>query len=90
VIALGGIGAEAGLGSKRGSLVSGTPVELLPGYTFAARYRPPALRLQLLRARDLWLRIDEALIKGAWARWSGDRTELGRGEILVFVPEGGV
>jgi formylmethanofuran dehydrogenase subunit C len=84
VIALGGIGAEAGLGSKRGSLVSGTPVELLPGYEFAARYRPPALRLQLLRARELWLRIDDALINGAWARWSGDWTELGRGEILVF------
>jgi formylmethanofuran dehydrogenase subunit C len=88
VISLGGLGAEAGLGSKRGSLVSGAPVELLPGYALAVRYRPPALRLQLLRARDLWLRIDEAMINGAWARWSGDRTELGRGEILVFDPEG--
>jgi formylmethanofuran dehydrogenase subunit C len=84
VIALGGIGAEAGLGNRRGSLVSGTPVELLPGYAFATRYRPPALRLQLRRARDLWLRIDEALLNGAWARWSGDGTELGRGEILLF------
>jgi formylmethanofuran dehydrogenase subunit C len=84
VIALGGLGPDAGLGSRRGSLVSGRPVELLPSYAFATRYRPPALRLQLLRARELWLRIDEALINGAWARWSGDWTELGRGEILVF------
>jgi formylmethanofuran dehydrogenase subunit C len=89
VIALGGIGAEAGLGSKRGSLVSGTGVDLLPGYAFAARYSPPALRLQLLRARDLRLRIDDAFVNGAWARWSGDRTELGRGEILVFDPKEG-
>jgi formylmethanofuran dehydrogenase subunit C len=84
VIALRGIGAEAGLGNRRGSLVSGAPVEMLPGYTFAARYRPPALRLQLRRARELWLRVDEALMTGVWARWSGDRAELGRGEILVF------
>ena len=84
VIALSGIGAEAGLGNRRGSLVSGTPVELLPGYAFATRYRPPALQLQLRRARDLWLRIEEALLNGAWARWSGDGTELGRGEILIF------
>lgn len=90
VIALGGIGAEAGLGNKRGSLVSGAPVEPLPGYAFAARYRPPALRLQLLRARDLWFRIDDALVDGSWTRWSGDRTELGRGEILMFDPEGGI
>jgi formylmethanofuran dehydrogenase subunit C len=87
VIALGGIGAEAGLGNKRGSLVSGTRIELLPGYAFATRYRPPALRVQLLRARELWLRIDDAHINGTWARWSGDRTELGRGEILIFEPE---
>lgn len=88
VIALGGLGASAGLGNKRGSLVSGTPLQLLPGYAFAARYKPPALRLQLLRARELWLRIDDALINGTWARWSGDRTELGRGEILIFDPKG--
>jgi formylmethanofuran dehydrogenase subunit C len=89
VIAVGGIGAEAGLGNKRGSLVSGAPVELLPGYAFAAHYRPPALRLQLLRARELWLRIDDALVNGSWARWSGDWTELGRGEILIFDEEVG-
>lgn len=88
VIALGGIGAEAGLGNRRGSLVSGTPVELLPSYAFAASYRPPALRLQLRRAREhLWLRVDDAFVNGAWARWSGDRTELGRGEILIFDEE---
>src|SRR5205085_498670 len=89
VIALGGIGAEAGLGNRRGSLVSGKPVQLLPNYAFAARYRPPALRLQLHRARDLWLRVDDALVNGTWARWSGDRTELGRGEILIFDGEDG-
>lgn len=88
VIALGGLGEGAGLGNKRGSLVSGKPVQLLPSYAFAASYKPPALRLQLLRARELLLRIDDALINGAWGRWSGDRTELGRGEILIF-EEGG-
>jgi formylmethanofuran dehydrogenase subunit C len=88
VIALGGIGAEAGLGNRRGSLVSGTPVEPLPGYALATSYRPPALRLQLRRARDLWMRVDDALVNGSWARWTGDRTELGRGEILIFEEEG--
>ena len=84
VIALGGIGAEAGLGNKRGSLVSGRPMEPLPAYAFATRFRPPALRLQLRRARELGLNVDEALLRGVWARWSGDRTELTRGEILIF------
>jgi formylmethanofuran dehydrogenase subunit C len=89
VIALGGIGAEAGLGNKRGSLVSGRPVVPLPSYAFAARFRPPALQLQLRRVRELGLTVEDALLRGAWARWSGDRTELTRGEILVFDGENG-
>lgn len=87
VIALAGFGGDAGLGNKRGSLVSGATVEPLPGYAFATRFRPPALRLQLRRARELGLRVDDALLEGAWARWSGDGTEVGRGEILIFEPE---
>ncbi len=89
VIALGGIGAEAGMGNKRGSLVSGRALDPLPSYAFAARFRPPALRVQLRRVRELGLAVDDALLRGTWARWSGDRTELGRGEILIFSEEDG-
>lgn len=84
VIALGGIGAEAGLGNKRGSLVSGRPIEPLPSYAFATRFRPPALQIQLRRVRALGLTVGDPLLRGTWARWSGDRTELTRGEILIF------
>jgi formylmethanofuran dehydrogenase subunit C len=87
VIALRGIGAEAGLGNKRGSLVSGRALAPLPGYAFATRFAPPALALQLRRARELGLAVPGALLRGSWARWSGDRTELGRGEILIFDDE---
>jgi formylmethanofuran dehydrogenase subunit C len=87
LIALSGIGAEAGLGNKRGSLVSGRSLTPLPSYAYATRYRPPALGLQLRRARELGLTVDDALLRGAWARWSGDRTELSRGEILIFDEE---
>ena len=90
VIALGGIGAEAGLGNKRGSLVSGAPAQPLPGYAFAARFHPPALGLQLRRARELGLPVDDAMLLGDWARWSGDHTEIGRGEILIFDDEEGL
>jgi formylmethanofuran dehydrogenase subunit C len=87
VIALRGIGAEAGFGNKRGSLASGRALKPLPGYAFATRFRPPALRLQLLRAQALGLTVDDVLLRGTWARWSGDRTELGRGEILILDDE---
>jgi formylmethanofuran dehydrogenase subunit C len=87
VIALGGVGAEAGMGNKRGSIASGAPTPLLPGYTFAVRYVPPALRLQLRQLRRRYLPVDDAFLSGRWARWSGDGLELRRGEILIFDEE---
>ena len=91
VVALGGLGSDAGIGNKRGTLASGTALRErpLPRYAFAARFRPPALRLALLRARALGLAVDDALIDGIWSRWSGDFTELGRGEILIFEDDQG-
>lgn len=84
VIALGGIGAEAGMGNKRGSLVSGRALTPLPVYAYATSFAPPALRMQLRQLRDLGLPVDDVLLSATWDRWSGDRTELTRGEILIF------
>jgi hypothetical protein len=69
--------------------VSGRPARPLPSYVLATRFRPPALRLQLLRVRELGLTVADELVGGSWARWSGDVTELGRGEILTFDEEEG-
>ncbi len=90
VIALGGFAdrGSVGQGNRRGSLVSGRGLEPNPvRYAFAARYQPPALTLQLRRLRNLGLDVADPLIAGRWARWSGDTTELARGEILIFDEE---
>ena len=68
VIALGGFvdRGSLGQGNRRGTLVSGAAVEPNPlRYTFAARYRPPALTLQLRRLRALGLDVADGLIAGA-------------------------
>jgi formylmethanofuran dehydrogenase subunit C len=90
VIALGGFEdrGSVGQGNRRGTLVSGTALEPNPlRYAFGARYRPPALGLQLRRLGALGLDVADALLTGPYARWSGDTTELGRGEILIFDEE---
>src|SRR3984885_9352810 len=70
VIALGGVETGAGQGNRRGSIVSGRGAQPLPSYSFAARYAPPALRLQLLRLRELGMAVPDAMLSGNWARWS--------------------
>lgn len=90
VVALGGFGdgTSVGQGNRRGTLVSGAAAEPNPlRYAFAGSYRPPALMLQLRRLHGLGLDIEDTLTAGRWARWSGDMTELGRGEILIFDEE---
>jgi formylmethanofuran dehydrogenase subunit C len=90
VVALGGFvnRGSLGQGNRRGTLVSGMAVEPNPvRYAFAARHRPLVLTLQLRRLRALGLDVADALIAGQWGRWSGDTTELGRGEILIFDEE---
>jgi formylmethanofuran dehydrogenase subunit C len=88
VIALGGFGPEPGMGNKRGSLVAAGPATPLASYAFAARVRPPALGLQLRRLRELGLPVAAELLTAGWARWSGDRLELSRGEMLILDEEG--
>jgi formylmethanofuran dehydrogenase subunit C len=85
MIGLRGFAAAAGERSRRGTLVSAGPVAIPSTYSFACHYRPPALRLVLLRLRALGMPFDEWLLEARWARWSGDRLELARGEILTLV-----
>lgn len=84
IVALGGAGAEAGTGMRRASLAVAGAVDVPATYAFACRLEPPALRLQLRRLHALGLPLAPRLWEGRWARFSGDRLELGRGELLVF------
>ena len=65
VIALRGIGAEAGSATSAAVSSRGGRWRPLPSYAFATRFRPPALGLQLLRVRELGLTFDDALLSGA-------------------------
>jgi formylmethanofuran dehydrogenase subunit C len=84
---LGRLGIRAGAGMKRGTIVAyqrgDGPLALLPTFKFDCEYRPPWLPLYVreLRGRGLDVPDDGA---GRYRRYSGDFTELGKGEILVW------
>ena len=79
-----GVGVEAGVGNRAGTIVSGAAAEPPDGYAFATRYRPPALALQLRELRRRFLPVEEALLGGVWARWVGDSRQHGRGEMFIY------
>ncbi|MCC7361546.1 MAG: formylmethanofuran dehydrogenase subunit C [Anaerolineales bacterium] len=84
LVVLGQLGGRAAAGMRRGTLVSLRPARLLPTFRFACVYRPTFLRLYLRYLRDLGLPLTEGQVAGAYARYSGDHLELGRGEILLW------
>ena len=82
----GTLGARAGAGMKRGTIVAlgGLADGLLPTFRYACSYRPTFLRFYLRRLREWELPVAPEQIEGAFRRYTGDITALGKGEILVY------
>jgi formylmethanofuran dehydrogenase subunit C len=78
-------GPSTGLWSKRGSIVALGSITPPPTYAFACTYRPIHLRLLLSRLRARYdLPLQRRHITGLFHRFSGDFSELGKGEILQW------
>jgi formylmethanofuran dehydrogenase subunit C len=85
VIVLGRLGKRAGAGSKRGTIVAlGEPPDILLTYRYECTIRPVFLRCYLRRLIEWGLPVPKAAVDGAFRRYSGDITSLGKGEILVY------
>jgi formylmethanofuran dehydrogenase subunit C len=84
-VVAGAFGPDAGLMSKRGSLVALGPVEPLPTYRLAATVQPVVLRLLLRHLRDAHgFPVRDAHLDGFYRRYSGDFAESGKGELLAW------
>lgn len=82
---LGGCRGPIGAGMRRGTILTTGEPELLPGFRYACTYRPTYLRFYLRRLRSAHgFAVRDALEAGPYRRFSGDFTELGRGEILLL------
>jgi formylmethanofuran dehydrogenase subunit C len=88
VIVLGKAAGDVAQFNKRGTVAVMGPVEVPCTYRYACTYRPPHVGLMLtyLRRRHRML-VDERYITGRYRRYSGDITELGKGELLRWVAE---
>jgi len=85
IIVAGAIGDGVGTGNKRGSIVALGSVRIPQTYAYACSYRPPHLSLMLLFLRARFaLVVNEAHLHGVYRRYSGDLTEIGKGEILEW------
>jgi formylmethanofuran dehydrogenase subunit C len=90
IIILGEVGIRTGAAMKRGTIVvagaNGHPPSLLPTFRFDCVYRPPWMEIYLRQLTRLGFAVPEQIRGGLYRRFSGDLTELGKGEILAWTP----
>jgi formylmethanofuran dehydrogenase subunit C len=80
-----GFGPDAGLFSRRGTLVALGHVDPPATYRLAAIMQPVIVRLLLRHLRDRYaFPVAAAHIDGFYRRFSGDFAETGKGEILAW------
>jgi formylmethanofuran dehydrogenase subunit C len=86
IFLLGGAEIRTGAWMIRGTIVSMTPLHLLPTFAFACSYDPTFLRLYAKHLQPLGLSIPCEPREGAYQRYTGDASVPGKGEILVWQP----
>jgi formylmethanofuran dehydrogenase subunit C len=86
IFLLGGAEIRTGAWMARGTIVSLVPIKLLPTFAYSCSYQPAFLGLYARHLRALGLSIPWGAGEGAYQRYLGDTSGLGKGEILVWQP----
>ena len=83
-------GAEIRTGAwmQRGTIVSLTPIRMMPTFSYACAYNPAFLNLYAKHLAAFGLTLPTDAAAGAYKRYVGDAAVPGKGEILVWGPRG--
>jgi len=84
LICYGSLGNRTGALMERGTILCYKTPQLLQTFRRNATYNPVWLRFFLNQYREI-LPVRKEHVEGMYERYSGDITELGKGEILVWV-----
>jgi formylmethanofuran dehydrogenase subunit C len=86
IVLIGGAEVRTGAWMVRGTIVSLKPVRLLPTFSYACAYNPVFFNVYARHLRALGFALPTSAQEGAYARFSGDGSVPGKGEILVWQP----
>jgi formylmethanofuran dehydrogenase subunit C len=84
-----GSGAELRTGAwmNRGTIISLRPIPLLPSFLYATTYIPSFVGLYARHLTALGISLPHDVQQGAYKRYVGDTSVIGKGEILVWAPQ---
>ena len=88
IFLLGGAEIRTGAWMIRGTIVSLAPLRLLPTFSYSCQYNPTFLRVYADRLKEFGFVIPHKVAHGSYERFSGDSSIPGKGEILIWRPQG--
>jgi len=86
-VIVGGAELRTGAWMNRGTIISLTPIPLLPTFAYACSYNPVFLRLYAKHLGDLGFSLPFQASEGCYRLYSGDAAVSEKGEILVWEPK---
>jgi formylmethanofuran dehydrogenase subunit C len=88
IIMLSGAEIRTGAWMNRGTIISLEPIELMPTFHYSSHFNPTFLYVQAKQLRTLGINLPFDPAEGSYARYCGDTSIPGKGEILVWQPVG--
>lgn len=88
-ILVGGADLRTGAWMTRGTIISLSPIALLPTFSLASSYNPTFVHLYARHLGRLGFALPHENRDGTYRRYVGDTAVPGRGEILVWQPRAG-
>lgn len=87
-IILGGAELRTGAWMNRGTIISLTPIPLLPTFAYNCSYNPTFLRIYSRELETLGVSLPFEESEGSYELYSGDAAVSRKGELLVWKPAG--
>ena len=86
IVLLEGAEIRTGAWMNRGTIISMQPLQLLPTFQLSCYYNPTFLNVYARYLETLGINVPHMAQDGSWARYCGDCSVPGKGEILVWHP----
>ncbi|MEO2031243.1 MAG: formylmethanofuran dehydrogenase subunit C [Planctomycetaceae bacterium] len=86
IVLLSGAEIRTGAWMNRGTIISLKPLQLMPTFQFSCYYNPTFMNLYARHLKALDIDLPWKDQDGSWARYYGDCSVPGKGEILIWNP----
>jgi formylmethanofuran dehydrogenase subunit C len=84
IVLLSGAELRTGAWMRRGTIISLKPIPLLPSFLYSSAYVPSFMGVAVKHLAGLGIQVPYDASTGAYRRFLGDTSVIGRGEILVW------